>query len=124
MLRFGKLRQRGKNYAKLDIEESALFSLDDYDTAKYWSNFLGGHLVETRSQAQDIYGLTKGQTMGEAMRPLLSPEEIMLQFAQGKMLVLPQGSRPIVSDRVAYWQDQALAGLWDDPRGPVAPTAS
>ena len=38
------------------------------------------------------------------------------------MLVLPQGSRPIVSDRVAYWQDPAIAGLWDDPRGPVAGT--
>jgi type IV secretion system protein VirD4 len=102
----------------------ALFSLDDFDTAKYWSNFLGGHLVETRSQAQDVYGFTKGQTMGEAMRPLLSPEELMLQFAQGKMLVLPQGSRPIVSDRVAYWQDPALNGLWDDPRGPVAAPVS
>ena len=97
----------------------ALFSLDDYDTAKYWSNFLGGHLVETRSQAQDIYGLTKSQTMGEALRPLLSPEEIMLHFAQGKMLVLPQGSRPIVSDRVAYFDDKGLEGLWDDPRGPI-----
>jgi type IV secretion system protein VirD4 len=97
----------------------ALFSLDDYDTAKYWSNFLGGHLVETRNQSQDVYGLTQGQTMGEAMRPLLSPEEIMLQFARDKMLVLPQGSRPIVSDRVPYWQDPALNGLWDDPRRPV-----
>jgi type IV secretion system protein VirD4 len=102
----------------------ALFSLDDYDSAKYWSNFLGGHLVETHSQAQDIYGLAKGQTMGEALRPLLSPEELMLQFAQGKMLVLPQGSRPIVSDRVAYWQDAGLNGLWDDPRGPLAPPVS
>jgi len=50
---------------------------------------------------------------------LLSLEEIMLRSAQGKMLVLPQGSRPIVSDRVAYWQDQVLDGLWDAPRGPV-----
>jgi hypothetical protein len=40
------------------------------------------------------------------------------------MLVLPPGSRPIVADHVAYWQDPALAGLWDDPRGPVSPTAS
>jgi type IV secretion system protein VirD4 len=97
----------------------ALFSLDDYDTAKYCSNFLGGRLVETRNQTQDIYGQTKGRSVGETMRPLLSPEEIMLQFAQGKMLVLPQGSRPIVADRVAYWQDPALAGLWDDPRRPA-----
>ena len=45
----------------------ALFSLDDYDTARYWSQFMGGHLVDTVSQQQDIYGLTKGQTKGETM---------------------------------------------------------
>jgi type IV secretion system protein VirD4 len=34
----------------------ALFNLDDYDTAEYWSKFMGGRLVETRSTQQDIYG--------------------------------------------------------------------
>jgi type IV secretory pathway TraG/TraD family ATPase VirD4 len=81
MLRFGKLRLRGKNYAKLDIEESALFSLDNYKTAKYQSKLLGDCLVETRSQAQDMHGTAKSQILGEALRPLVSPEEIMLQFA-------------------------------------------
>lgn len=94
----------------------ALFSLDDYDTARYWSQFMGGHLVDTVSQQQDIYGLTKGQTKGETMRPLLSPEELMLAFAREKMLVLPQGFRPIQTDRVPYYEDQTLEGLWDDPR--------
>ena len=94
----------------------ALFNLDDYDTAKYWSNFMGGHLVDTLSQAQDNYGFAKSQTKGEAVRPLLTPEEIMLQFAQGQMLVLSQGSRPIEATRVAYWDDRQLDGLWDDPR--------
>jgi type IV secretion system protein VirD4 len=94
----------------------ALFNLDDYDTAKYWSDFIGGRIVATHSQQQDNYGLSQGQNVGETMRPLLSPEEIMLRFGQGKMLVLPQGERPIVADRFAYWQDPALDGLWDDPR--------
>ena len=62
----------------------ALFSLDDYDTAKYWSDFVGGRIVETHSQQQDNYGLSKGQNVGETMRPLLSPEEIMLQFGHGQ----------------------------------------
>lgn len=97
----------------------ALFNLDDYDTAKYWSNFIGGRLVDTRSQQQDIYGITQSQTQGEAVRPLLAPEEIMLQFAANKILVLSQGARPVVADRVAYWNDRALDDLWDDPRGPV-----
>lgn len=101
----------------------AVFSLDDYETAHYWSQFMGGRLVETMSQQQDIYGMTKGQSRGEAMRPLRSPEQLMLEFAKDKMLVLPQGSRPIVTERVAYFHDQTLAGLWDDPRetSPVRP---
>lgn len=95
----------------------AVFSLDDYETAHYWSQFMGGRLFETTSHQQDIYGMTKGQSKGETMRPLRSPERLMLEFSKDKMLVLPQGSRPIVSGRVAYFNDPALAGLWDDPRG-------
>jgi type IV secretion system protein VirD4 len=33
----------------------ALFNLDDFETAEYWSKFIGGHLVESRPQQQDLY---------------------------------------------------------------------
>ncbi len=98
----------------------ALFNLDDYDTADYWSKFIGGTLVETRSTQQDIYGYSKGDNVGEAMRPLFPPDKIMMDFSAGKMLVLAQGAHPIIADRVPYWQDNGLAGLWDDPRASVA----
>ena len=94
----------------------ALFSLDDYETAKYWSDFLGKRLITRTSQQQNVYGLTSGQTQSEALQPLLSPEDLMFHFAESRMLVLPQGARPIVTQRVPYYQDGTLAGLWDDPR--------
>jgi type IV secretion system protein VirD4 len=94
----------------------AVFNLDDYDTAEYWSKFIGGTLVETRSSQQDIYGYSQGDNVGEAMRPLLPPDQLMFDFADGKMLVLAQGAHPIVTSRVAYWNDRDLDGLWDDPR--------
>lgn len=94
----------------------AVFALDDYDTAKYWSQFMGGRLVETTSAQQDVHGLTKGQSKGEAMRPLRAPEQLMMDFAKDRMLVLPQGSHPIVTARVPYFQDGSVAALWDDPR--------
>lgn len=97
----------------------ALFNLDDYETAEYWSRFIGGRLVETRSRQQDTYGLSKGDNVGEAMRPLLPPDKIMLDFASDQMLVLAQGTHPFVTKRVAYFDDQQLAGVWDDPRAPV-----
>jgi len=99
----------------------ALFNLDDYETADYWSKFIGGSLVESRSTQQDIYGYSRGDNVGEAMRPLFPPDKIMMDFASGKMLVLAQGAHPIIADRVPYWDDFGLRGLWDDPRAPVAP---
>jgi len=98
----------------------ALFNLDDFESAEYWSKFVGGRLVETRSTQQDVYGYSKGDNVGESMRPLLPPDEIMMKFASNKMLVLAQGAHPVVTDRVAYFQDNGLAGLWDDPRQPVS----
>ena len=107
----------------------ALFNLDDFETAEYWSKFVGGRLVETRSTQQDIYGYSKGDNVGESMRPLLPPDEIMMKFASSpneekapsKMLVLAQGAHPIIVNRVAYFADKGLAGTWDDPRKPVSP---
>jgi type IV secretion system protein VirD4 len=105
----------------------ALFSLDDFETADYWSKFIGGRLVENRSQQQDIYGFSKGENVGENMRPLMSPEQMMMHFASNndpkkpdKMLLLVQGNHPIQTDRIAYFADQGLHGLWDDPRHPVS----
>ena len=94
----------------------ALFNLDDFDTAEYWSKFIGGRLVETHGRQEDIYGFSKGDNIGETMRPLLSSDKIMMDFASGKMLVLAQGQHPIITNRVAYFSDESLQGLWDDPR--------
>jgi type IV secretion system protein VirD4 len=98
-----------------------LFNLDDYDTAKYWSDFIGGTLVETQNQQQDIWGISKGQNVGETVRPLIPPDKLMMDYATGKMLVLATGAHPIETERVAYFADESLQGLWDDPRVKPAP---
>jgi type IV secretion system protein VirD4 len=94
----------------------ALFNLDDYDTADYWSKFIGGRLVETRGRQEDLYGFSKGDNVGEAMRPLISTDQLMMEFSSGKMLVLAQALHPVITERVPYWADQTLNGTWDDPR--------
>jgi len=101
----------------------ALFNLDDYDTADYWSKTMGHRLVEGVSQTQDVYGLTSGQTVNEQIRALMPPEEIMLAFAKDAMLVLPQGAHPVITRRVGYFEDNELTGRWDDPRLPVPEVA-
>jgi type IV secretion system protein VirD4 len=99
----------------------ALFNLDDYETAHYWSNTLGSHDVPTESRQVDIYGYAAGTNQGTARRPLLSADQIMMSYAEGKMLILAQGAHPIEAFRVPYFHDQELRDLWDDPRGPGAP---
>jgi type IV secretion system protein VirD4 len=97
----------------------ALFSLDDYDTARYWSDFIGGRTVVSRSESQNAFGITQSRSSNETFRAVLNPDEIMLRYSAGRMLVLPQGSRPIEAERVPYFRDRSLRGLWDDPRGPL-----
>jgi type IV secretion system protein VirD4 len=92
------------------------FNLDDVESAEYWSRFVGGRLIETKHISQNEMGYTTGQSQSEVMRPLLAPEQIMKVFAADRMLVLPQGSSPIIADRVPYYEDEKLAGLWIDPR--------
>jgi type IV secretion system protein VirD4 len=97
----------------------AVFSLHDYDTADYWSRFLGGQAVRTSSESYDIYGIARGGNTGEAEHPLVTPDQMMRRYSERLMLVLPQGSRPIEAERVPYFDDRRLDGLWDAPRGPV-----
>ena len=108
----------------------AIFSLNDYDSAHYWSEFMGQHVVDTHSQQKDVYGVVRSHAASEALRPLLTADELMFQFANRKpfaespsegrppdtMLILQQGAHPLVTERVAYFHDALLQGLWNDPR--------
>jgi type IV secretion system protein VirD4 len=100
----------------------ALFNLDDFDSALYWSKFMGNCLDESHGRHEDAYGLSDGENIGEVTRPLISPEKIMMDFAKGQMLVLAQGAHPILTTRTPYYQDATLAGLWDDPRAKAKPS--
>jgi type IV secretory pathway TraG/TraD family ATPase VirD4 len=94
----------------------AVFNIDDYDTADYWSKFMGGRIVQTVSEKEDKFGINSGdKSLGETVRPLCSTEELMFDYASGKMLVLAQGAHPVVTERIWYKGDRSLDYLWDDP---------
>jgi type IV secretory pathway TraG/TraD family ATPase VirD4 len=101
----------------------ALFNLDDFETAEYWSKTLGNRFFENRSHQEDIYGLSPGDNVGQHSAAMLSPDELMHIFASNKMLILAQGAHPIATDRKPYFDDPAFGTppqtVWDDPRGPV-----
>jgi type IV secretion system protein VirD4 len=82
----------------------AVFSLDDYDSARYWADFIGGQTVQTRSESRDVLGVTQGETAGETLRPVLTPDELMLNYATDRMLVLPTDrnrARPLLQRQKA-----------------------
>jgi len=90
---------------------------------------MGGHLVESVSRQEDIYGLSSSHSVGENLRHLLSPEQLMKLYAAGPqgigaMLILPEGSHPIQTQKVPYFTDPTLNGLWDDPRAATEPAPS
>ena len=108
----------------------AVFSINDYDSADYWSKFVGSRVIETTSHQRDMYGVDRGHSTGETLRPLWTSDELMLEFARTKslaerpevgrppdeMLVLVEGARPFTAQRIPYFHDRTLDGLWDDPR--------
>ncbi len=102
----------------------AVFNFDDYDTAHYWSNFIGGQTIETTNRSFSAFGIIGGGSTGQSAQQLLSPDQLMLRYSAGRMLVLPQGSYPIEAERVPYFRDRRLEGLWDDPRGATPATMS
>ena len=103
--------------APINAGVRALFSLEDIDTAEYWSRFLGERLVETHSRTLDNTGMSPGITVGERMHSLLTPDELMINYATDSVLLLVQGMRPVPAQRIPYWDPRTgLDGLWDDPR--------
>jgi type IV secretion system protein VirD4 len=92
-----------------------IFSVDDIDTAEYWSRFAGDRLVEDG----DANGsrLTSDPAANTWLRRLLTPDEVMINYAKDYALLLVRGMRPISADRLPYWDTRTgLDGLWDDPR--------
>ena len=65
----------------------------------------------------DNAGLSPGMTVSERMHSLLTPDELMINYATESVLLLVQGMRPIPAQRIPYWDPRTgLDGLWDDPR--------
>jgi type IV secretion system protein VirD4 len=99
------------------------FGVNDYDTAKYVSDMLGEATIDvstisesnsTSREAMHILG-SKGKgtsnTISEIARPLMKPDEIR-RLNREIMLTFVQGCPPIISKRLAYYQDPEFEGLF------------
>lgn len=99
-------RLYGENTATTILSQSEVsqfFAVNTYDTAKKLSDQIGQKTVKTpninlgRTDDDDI-----GESLSEAGQPLMRPEDI-LQMGKTQQLVLVNGLRPILSQRLPFW---------------------
>jgi type IV secretion system protein VirD4 len=87
-----------------------VFGINDFDTAKYISDYLGAGTREIAVDQSDALGIrVTGQSRSLQARPLMTPDEVMV-MAGNDMLVLLDRMRPLKSQRVPWFDDSELAG--------------
>jgi type IV secretion system protein VirD4 len=120
------LSQLQKVYPKADslLANAAkqFWSTSDLETAKYVSGMLGQKTISYESKSEGtatLASILKGQGGGggsknlqHAGRALLLPEEVMR--LGGRPIVLIQGERPYLLDRLSYFRDREYQGLAAD----------
>lgn len=85
-----------------------VFGLGDYDTAKYFSDYMGlaTRMVNVR-QTDGVGFRVSGMSQSVQTRPLMTPDELMV-MGDREMVVLLDGMRPLKSTRTAWYEDATL----------------
>jgi type IV secretion system protein VirD4 len=86
------------------------FGVNDTRAAEELSKRLGPQTIKSRShsESQTQDKATVGETMGETGRPLLMPDEI-LRLPKHQQLVLLQGCKPILAEKIDYRTDDRFS---------------
>jgi type IV secretion system protein VirD4 len=98
-----------------------VFGVSDPVTCELVSKASGVTTVETSSLSGVVGSFAQSRSTAAASRPLLTPDEIALKYAakpdgSGLGLVFLDGLRPLEVEKLPYFRNAALEGLWDDPR--------
>lgn len=85
-----------------------VFGVGDYDTAKYFSDYMGQATRRVTVQQADALGMRlSGQSRSVQTRALMTPDEIMV-MEQREMLVLLDRMRPLKATRTGWDEDPTL----------------
>lgn len=91
------------------------FGTADLDTAKYISETVGNFTVAFSTSSTTDTGRGESSSVSSHLqaRALMTPDEV-LTMARNKALVLIQGERPWVVNRLDYLKDPEYAGTFDE----------
>jgi len=98
-----------------------VFAVSDPATCELVSKASGISTVETATLSGVVGEFAQSKGKGAAARALLTPDEIALKYAarpdgSGLALVFLDGLRALEIEKMPYFENRALDGLWDDPR--------
>ena len=98
-----------------------VFAVSDPATCELVSKASGISTVETSTLSGVVGGFSQSKGKGAAARALLTPDEIALKYAarpdgSGLALVFLDGLKALEIEKMPYFGNRALDGLWDDPR--------
>jgi type IV secretion system protein VirD4 len=84
-----------------------LFAPKDFGDAQEISNELGSTTVKGKSRSRPLWGTGKGQSTTESdqRRMLLLPQEVK-ELGDHKEIIIYEGIRPILADKIIYYQDK------------------
>jgi type IV secretion system protein VirD4 len=108
-----------------------VFNVNDVETAAWVSKTLGATTEAYETTSQSIsYGKdapflgTRSQSTATHLvrRDLLTPDEVM-RLPSNCMILLRQGSAPILASKVTYYADPEFRGLFGSPDAPTPPPA-
>lgn len=98
-----------------------VFAVSDPATCELVSKASGVSTVETSTLSGVVGEFAQSRGKGASARALLTPDEIALKYAarpdgSGLALVFLDGLKVLEVEKMPYFGNGALDGLWDDPR--------
>jgi type IV secretion system protein VirD4 len=90
-----------------------VFGINDHESARLVSNLLGQGTVVFETSSHALDSEKSGLTYAEhhTGRPLLTPDEVR-NLPQHQQLLFVAGMRPVLADKLRYYADQELKGLF------------
>ena len=113
----GQLEEIYRQGTEAVLQNCALqifFASNDDSTTNWVSRRLGQRTVkvQSRNQGQDLAAATTSTSY--VGRPLMAPEEVRL-LRETKAIIFKEKARPILADKIRYYQDRRFKKLLLDP---------
>jgi len=95
-----------------------LYQPDDLKDAEEYSKLLGYDTVKSKSRTRQLDKAGRSENESDQKRALLLPQELR-ELGFKKVIVLKKNTKPILADKIIYYEDPAFDGRISLPPPPV-----